>query len=83
MGTTTIPQPKLMAALEQFRDNLLDADVVLDDADRAVVAAFEEQERARRERNRIARHLQHLIDLHDEIESVSATFGPETGAAHA
>ncbi len=77
MGTSTIPHAKLMASIRQFCDSLLDCDRVLDDADRAVSAALEEQERARQERNRVALHLQRLVDLYDEAESTSATFGPE------
>jgi hypothetical protein len=69
-----------MASIQQFRDNLLDTDIALDDADRAVAAALEAQERARQERHRVARHLQYLIDLHDECAALAETFGPEIAA---
>lgn len=82
MGINTIPHRNLMASIRRFRDNLIDADLVLDDADRVVAAALEDRERARCKRNRVARHLQHLIDLYDEIESVSMTFGPEIAERH-
>lgn len=82
MGTLNLSQPGLMQSIRRFRDNLIDADVALDDADRVVAAALEDRERARHERNRIACHLQHLVDLHDEIESVAIAFGPEIAVRH-
>ena len=55
----------LMAAMRQARDNVIDTDIVFDDADRAVLAAVEHREHARRERDRAGRHLRHLIALVD------------------
>ena len=77
MGTTTIAQNTLMASIALYRDNLIDTDLALDGASLHVENALEEQERVHQERDRVARHLQHLIDLHEEATSVSETFGPE------
>jgi hypothetical protein len=50
-------------AIERQRDNVLDADIAVDDARRDLDAAVERLRGAVSDRDRDAVHLQHLIEL--------------------
>lgn len=58
-STPTPTAGDLMDAIRVTRDNLIDADILLEDAERA-------RNWARRERDRIVAHLHQLIAWHDE-----------------
>jgi hypothetical protein len=83
MGTTvrTLPnrgtRRNLRAEIAQWRENVLDLDTAVDDCRRTVDAAVDAFRVAVRERDCAAAHLARLIDWHEELESISVTFGPE------
>ncbi len=62
---------KLRAAIRVWRGNVLDAEIVVDDARRAVDGAGDALRAAVRERDRAARQLAHLVALHDELTALS------------
>jgi hypothetical protein len=73
----------LRASIAQWRDIVLDREIVVDDCRRTLDRDVDAFRVAVRERDRAAIHLAHLIDLDDEIACVAETFGPEIADQHA
>ncbi|MEP7308203.1 MAG: hypothetical protein ABJA98_22085 [Acidobacteriota bacterium] len=70
----------MRTAIATWRGNLIDLDIVCDDKRQAVEQRVEELRLAVRERDRAAKHLEYLIEMHDEREAVAEWFGPEIAA---
>jgi hypothetical protein len=71
---------QLREAIERWRNNVIDLDVLVDDKRLALNRAVDELRVAVRERDRGTEHLARLIDWSDEVEAVAETFGPEIAA---
>ncbi len=67
----------VLAQIARQRDRVLDLDLHVDEVRAMVNLDVERLREAVRTRDREAVHLAKLIDWHDELESIAATFGPE------
>jgi hypothetical protein len=73
----------LVVHIARVRDGLIDADILVDDRRRDVDASVDALRVAVRERDRAAAYLAYLIELHNEIADVAATFGGEIAGQYA
>jgi hypothetical protein len=67
----------LCGEIARQRDLVLDLDIVVDDTRLVLNHCVEEFRKAVCARDHAARHLAKLIDWHEEVESISVTFGSE------